>query len=167
MPLPGNAMTPLGRRLSSSSLRRNGAARPCRSQSGLQTIWVDAVALGPVGGDPLDAGAAAMHEDQVAVLGARLVEPGDDGGRVGDVLAAGDGDQGALRQVGHGLAVLAGALEVAGVDGRRGEMPGLRDVTAAARAPDLAGLDAVGVGGGVAHPLEGVAAVGEVFAPGR
>ena len=32
------------------------------------------------------------------------------------VLAAGDRDEGALRQVRHGLAVLAGALEVAGVD---------------------------------------------------
>ena len=28
MPEPGNAMTPFGRRLRSSSLRRNGAARP-------------------------------------------------------------------------------------------------------------------------------------------
>ncbi len=28
MPLPGKAMTPLGNRFSSSSLRRNGAARP-------------------------------------------------------------------------------------------------------------------------------------------
>ena len=37
MPLPGKAMTPFGRRFSSSSLRRNGAARPWRSQSGLQT----------------------------------------------------------------------------------------------------------------------------------
>ena len=39
MPLPGKAMTPFGRRFRSSSLRRNGAARPWRSQSGLQTIW--------------------------------------------------------------------------------------------------------------------------------
>ena len=39
MPLPGNAMTPLGSRLSSSSLWRNSAARPCRCQSGLHTIW--------------------------------------------------------------------------------------------------------------------------------
>ena len=37
MPLPGKAITPFGRRLRSSSLRRNGAARPWRSQSGLQT----------------------------------------------------------------------------------------------------------------------------------
>ena len=35
MPEPGNAMTPLGRRFSSSSLRRNGAARPCAFQLGL------------------------------------------------------------------------------------------------------------------------------------
>ncbi len=45
MPEPGKAMTPLGRRLSSSSLRRNGAARPWRSQSGLQTIWWTALRL--------------------------------------------------------------------------------------------------------------------------
>ena len=37
MPEPGNAMTPFGRRFSSSSLRRNGAARPCAFQSGLHT----------------------------------------------------------------------------------------------------------------------------------
>ena len=37
MPEPGNAITPFGRRFSSSSLRLNGAARPWRSQSGLQT----------------------------------------------------------------------------------------------------------------------------------
>ena len=39
MPEPGKAMTPLGRRLSNSSLRRKGAARPWAVQSGLQTIW--------------------------------------------------------------------------------------------------------------------------------
>ena len=39
MPLPGNAMTPLGRSASKSSLRLKGAARPCASQSGLQTTW--------------------------------------------------------------------------------------------------------------------------------
>ena len=38
-PLAGKAMTPLGGRLNSSSLRRKGAARPWRSQSGLQTTW--------------------------------------------------------------------------------------------------------------------------------
>ena len=44
-------------------------------------------------------------------------------------------------------------------------LPGLRDVAAAARAPDLAGLDAVCVGGGVAHLLERVAPVCEVPRP--
>ena len=38
MPEPGNAMTPLGNRSSSSSFLRKGAALPCASQSGLQTI---------------------------------------------------------------------------------------------------------------------------------
>ncbi len=37
MPEPGKAITPFGSRFSSSSLRRNGAARPWRVQSGLQT----------------------------------------------------------------------------------------------------------------------------------
>ena len=60
------------------------------------------------------------------------------------------------------LAVLACAAEVAGVDGGGGEPSGVRGVRAVARAPDVAGLDAVGVGGEVAHLLEGVAAVAEV-----
>ena len=42
MPEPGKAMTPLGRRFSSSSLRRKGAARPCPFQSGLHTTWCTA-----------------------------------------------------------------------------------------------------------------------------
>ena len=37
MPEPGKAMRPLGSRFRSSSLRRNGAARPWRFQSGLHT----------------------------------------------------------------------------------------------------------------------------------
>ena len=83
----------------------------------------------------------------------------------GDVLAAGDRDEGALRQVRHGLAVLAGALEVAGVDRRRGELAGLRGVRSAPGPPHAAGLDPVGVGGCVAHGLEGVAPVAEVLRP--
>ena len=62
-----------------------------------------------------------------------------------------------------GLAVLAGAHEVAGVDGGGGEVPGLAGVAAVSRAPDIAGIGTVGVGGGVAHLLEGVAAVAEVL----
>ena len=63
------------------------------------------------------------------------------------------------------LAVLACAAEVAGVDGGGGEPSGLRGVRAVTRAPDVAGLCAVGVGGEVAHLLEGVAAVAEVLRP--
>ena len=66
-----------------------------------------------------------------------------------------------------GLAVLAGAPEVAGVDCGRGEFPGLRGVRAVARAPDLAGMDAVGLGGGIAHGLERIPAVAEVARPIR
>ena len=44
-------------------------------------------------------------------------------------------------------------------------MPSLPGVRTAPGPPGAAGLDAVGVGGLVAHPLEGVAAVGEVLRP--
>ena len=84
---------------------------------------------------------------------------------VRDVPAAGDGDQGALRQVGGGLAVLPRAHVVAGVDGGRGQLAGLAGVTAAPGPPDVAGVGAVGPGGFVAHPLERVAAVGEALRP--
>ena len=132
---------------------------------GLADDLVDAVALGPACRDALDAGAAAMHEHHVGILGAGLVEPGDDGGGVLHVLAAGDGDEGAAGQVRFGLAVLAGADEVAGVDGGGGQLAGLRDMAAVAGAPGLAGGAAVGVGGGVAQGLEGVAAAAEVLRP--
>ena len=78
-------------------------------------------------------------------------------------FAAGDRDERSLRQVGHGLAILARPLEIAGVDGRRGQLAGLRGVRAAPWPPHGAGLDAVGGGGGVAHGLEGVAPSGEVL----
>ena len=39
MPLPSNAMRPLGRRASSSSFLRNSSARPWRCQSALHTTW--------------------------------------------------------------------------------------------------------------------------------
>ena len=70
------------------------------------------------------------------------------------------------RQVRHGRAVLAGAHEVAGVDGGGGEAAGLRDVRAAPGPPQAAGLGAVGFGGFVAHDLEGVAPVGQVLGAG-
>ena len=74
---------------------------------------MDAVALGPSGGDLLGAGSAAVHEDDIVVLELELVEGPYDGGCVPGLLAAGDRDQGSLRQVGAGLAVLARPLEVA------------------------------------------------------
>ena len=40
MPEPGNAMTPVGRKLRSSSLRRKGAALPWAFQSGRQMTWL-------------------------------------------------------------------------------------------------------------------------------
>ena len=92
-----------------------------------------------------------------------FVEAPADRGRVADVLAAGDGDEGTLRQVGLGLAVVAGAHEVAGVDGGGGELAGLACVGAAPGPPDAAGLGPVVVGHRVAHQLEGVAAGVEVL----
>ncbi len=102
-----------------------------------------------------------MDEHHVGILGADLVEALNDRRRVGDVLAAGAGDEGALRQVGLGLAVLAGADEVAGVDGGGGQMAGLAGVRSGPGPPGVAGLDAVGFGGLVAQGLEGVASVTE------
>ena len=64
-----------------------------------------------------------------------------------------------------GLAVLTGAQVVAGVDGGRGEFAGLAAVRSVARAPGIAGLGAVSLGGEVAHGLEGIAAVAEVLDP--
>ena len=53
---PGKAMMPFGRRFSSSSFLLNGAARPCRSQSGLQTIWCAPFWSGSLRRDLVDAG---------------------------------------------------------------------------------------------------------------
>ena len=130
---------------------------------GLAHHLVHGVALGPLRGDALDAGAAAVHEDDVVVLRLGLVEAGEDGAGVADLLAAGDGDQRSLGQVRAVLAVLACALEVSGVDGGGGQRAGLAGVAAAPGAPDVAGLGAVVLGGGVAELLEGVAAVAEVL----
>ena len=85
---------------------------------------VDAARIGPAGCDLLDAGAATVEQDHVAVLLARAVERAPDGVGICDGLAAGDGDEGAVGQVRLGLAVLAGAPEVAGVDGGGGELSG-------------------------------------------
>ena len=162
MPLPGNAMTPLGSRFSSSSFLRKGAALPCALPVGTADDLVDAARLGPARGDLLDAGAAAVQQNHVAVLRLRQVERAPDGVRVRDALAAGDGHQCAVGQVRLGLAVLPRAAEVAAVDGGRGELAGLACVRSVARAPDVSGMDAVGFGGHIAQRLERVAPVAEV-----
>ena len=165
MPLPGKAMRPLGKEVEEVVVAAEGRGLSVAVPVGLAHHLVDAVPLGPLRGDLLDAGTAAVDEDHVGVLGAGLVEASGHRAGVGDGLAACDGDEGSVGQVCAALAVLAGALEVACVDGCGGEVPGPAGVTAVPRAPDLAGLGAVGVGGGVAHLLEGVAAVAEVPRP--
>ena len=68
--------------------RCGGRVRPDRGGSPVRLAddLVDAVALGPARRDLLDAGSAAVHEDDVGILGAGLVEPLDDRCRVRDVL---------------------------------------------------------------------------------
>jgi len=80
---------------------------------------VDAVSLGPLRGDPLDAGAAAVHQDEVGILGAGPVEAADDGAWVGDGLAAGDGDQGAGCKVPHARRPPGECAKPRSVDGSR------------------------------------------------
>ena len=151
MPEPGKAMTPFGRRFSSSSFAAERGGPSVAAPVGPAHDLVDAVPLGPLRGDLLDAGSAAVHQHQVVVLRLRLVEAADDGAGVGDGLAAGDGDQGAAGQVRAGLAILLRPDVVAGVDGGGGKLAGLRGVRAVARAPDFAGEAAVLLGRRVAH----------------
>ena len=79
--------------------------------------WENAVLLRPACRDLLRAGAAAVQQDHIVVLDLDTVQRAPDGGDVVEVLAAGEGDQGALGQMCGGLTVLAGAEVVAGVDG--------------------------------------------------
>ena len=88
-----------------------------------------------------------------------------DSGDVAEILATGEGDQGAFGQMRGGLAVFTSTEVVAGVDGGRGEFTGLAAVRSVARAPGVAGLGAVSLGGEVAHGLEGIAPVTKVLDP--
>ena len=92
MPEPGNAMTPLGRRFEQLVVAPERSGPSVCVPVRLAHHLVHAVAFGPLRGDVLDAGSAAVHEDDVVVLRLRLVEAGDDGARVRDVLPARDGD---------------------------------------------------------------------------
>ena len=62
------------------------------------------------------------------MAGLDAIEGAPDGADVLGLLAAGDGDEGSVGEVGAGLAVLAGADEVACVDGCGGELAGLAGV---------------------------------------
>ena len=84
---------------------------------GFANHLVDIAVLRPLGGDTLGAGSAAVCENHVIVFRLRLVEFLPDDGGVAGILAAGKRDEGALRQMRPGLFILAGADEVAGVDG--------------------------------------------------
>ena len=74
---------------------------------------VDAVSLRPSRCNLLGAGAAAVDEHHVFVLGLELVEMRDDFAYVVRLLAARDGDECSLGKMSGVLAVLSGALEVA------------------------------------------------------
>ena len=89
---------------------------------------VDAARIRPARRDLLEARAAAVQQHHVAVLLAGAVQRGPDRVRIGDVLPAGERDEGAVRQVRAGLAVLPCAAEVAGIDGGRSEPARLRGV---------------------------------------
>ena len=87
---------------------------------GLADHLVDVATFRPLGGDAFGTRSAAVEEDHVIVFCLRLVELLPDGVGIADVLAAGEGDEGALGQMRAGLFILAGADEVAGVDGGGG-----------------------------------------------
>ena len=88
MPLPGKAMTALRQEVQQLvvAAERSGASVPL--PVGLAHDLVHCVAFGPLRGDLLNAGAAAVHEHHVAVLGAHLLQAAVDDVRVADVLAA-------------------------------------------------------------------------------
>ena len=58
--------------------------------------------------------------------------------------------------------MFTGAQVVAGVDGGGGEFAGLAAVRSITRAPGVAGLSAVSLGGEIAHGLEGIAPITKV-----
>ena len=94
---------------------------------GLAHHLVDPVAFGPLRGDALDAGSAAVHEDDVVVLRLRLVEARDDGACVRDVLAARDGDQRSTMAVRCMLrSSVVGALRLLGQKWRAPAVPSPR-----------------------------------------
>ena len=130
---------------------------------GLADDLVDAVAVRPLGRDLLDAGATAVDQDHVVVLGLEFLEGADDGACVAGVLAACHRHERSLGQERLVLAVPAGTLEVSGVDHGRSELAGLGGVGPAPGPPEVSGLDPVGLGRCISELLEGVPPVREVL----
>ena len=125
MPLPGNAMTPLGRRASKFVVPPEGSGPSVRVPVGLADDLVDAVPLRPACRYLLGPRTAAVDEDDVCVLRLEPVEVPDDGAHIVRLLAARDGDERSLGEVRRVLAVLSRPLEVSRVDHGRGELAGL------------------------------------------
>ena len=117
MPEPGKATRPFGRKLSKYVVTPEGRGLAVPVPVRLADDLMHAVLLGPACGDLLRSGSAAVQQDHVIVLDLDAVQRAPDGGDVVEVLADGEGDQGALGQMRGGLAVLAGAEVVAGIDG--------------------------------------------------
>ena len=63
-------MTPYSRRFGYSSFRRSCTALPCAVQSGRQITWWTPCPRGRARGELVAAGAAAVKQDYVVVLGA-------------------------------------------------------------------------------------------------
>ena len=90
---------------------------------------VDAVPLGPARRYLLGAGAAAVDEDDVGVLGFQLVELADDFSATSVAsLPPATATKRSLRKMSGALAVLFRPLEVARLDDGGGQLAGLRDV---------------------------------------
>ena len=164
MPEPGKAMTPLGSRFSSSSLRRNGGRRAAVGVPvGLADDLVHAPRLRPARGDVFRARTAAVHKHHVRVLGSDLIECVADPVGVLDGLGAGDCHQRPLRQVRLGLLGLSGAEEVPGVDRGGGQLRRAGSVRSVPRPPGVAGVGQIALGRCVPQPLERVPPVAEVL----
>ena len=109
----------------------------------------------PGGGDVVGARSSAMRQHHVGEAFEILVELAVDGVVVVPVLAAGDGDERAVRDIAGVERGFPGAGEFLAVD-PGGDFAGLADMGAAARRPDLARLAEIDVAGEVPDQLEGI-----------
>ena len=130
---------------------------------GLAHHLVYATGLRPARRDLLGALAAAVHEHHVRVLRPHPVQREVHRSGVADGAGTGDRHQRPLGQVRLRLFGLARPEEVAGVDRRRSQLRRPASVRPVPRAPGVAGVLAVALGGGVPELLEGVSPVAEVL----